>query len=126
MNSGETAGSNFQDYKFLSISVARKERLYDPYPEPWPELLYTFLIRRSTDFYIWKLVIPQVFMGILSFIPYYMSPECGERLGFGITLVLAILTTDVISMGMQPVCNETLLMDYVTRLCLIFCILSLV
>ena len=29
----------------------------------------------------------------LSFVPYFLSPECGERLGFGITLVLTILAT---------------------------------
>ena len=64
-------------------------------------------------------------MAVLSFIPYYMNPDCGERLGFGITLVLAILTTDVVLIDLVPRCSEVLVMDFITRLSLIFCFLSL-
>jgi hypothetical protein len=124
-NAGVTAGSAFQDYHITGVRVERKTLYYHPYPEPWPELLYTVQLKRSTSFYWWKLVLPQVSMGVLSFIPYFMNPDCGERLGFGITLVLAILTTDVVLLDLVPRCNEVLFMDYITRLSLMFCFLSL-
>jgi len=48
-------------------------------------------VSRSARFYIFKMVIPQISMALLSIIPYYMNPECGERLGFCIVLILTSL-----------------------------------
>jgi hypothetical protein len=32
-----------------------------------------------------------------------VSPETGERLGFGITMILAMLALDIMASGMMPV-----------------------
>lgn len=121
----ETSGSAFQDYTISAISVERKELFYPPYPEPFPELIYSISLQRSNKFYQWKLLIPQIAMAFLSFIPYYMNPDCGERLGFGITLILATLTVDVISIDLMPVCQEKLRMDWITQVSFAFCMISL-
>ena len=120
---GVTVGQSFQDYTIQDIEAIRKVYTYGAYP--WPELIYTVSHSRATSFHVWKLIVPQISMAILSFIPYWMSPECGERLGFGITLVLASLTTEVVSMSMMPISGRTLVMDHVNRLSFIFCVISL-
>merc|ERR1712136_683468 len=95
---GLTGSQTFQDYRITRVTAVR-EVLYYGGSAPWPELLYTVSLSRATPYYVWKFIIPQIIAGLLSFVPYFMSPECGERLGFGITLVLAILTTEVVSMS---------------------------
>jgi hypothetical protein len=52
---------------------------------------------------------------MLSFITFYMSPDTGERLGFGITMILAMLALDITASEMMPVCNEKTFMDYLSQ-----------
>ena len=44
-----------------------------------------------------------------------MSPDTGERLGFGITMILAMLANDITASEMMPVCNEKTFMDYLSQ-----------
>jgi hypothetical protein len=120
-----TAGSSFQDHTISDIQVRRIEKHYDCCPGFWPEILYTVKLRRGRSFYLMKLIVPQVAMACLSVITYFMNPDIGERLGFGITLVLAVIATDIVATDFMPVCEEVLVMNYVSWLCLGFCVLSL-
>merc|ERR1712224_367771 len=70
-------------------------------------------------------VIPQISMALLSIIPYYMNPECGERLGFCIVLILTSLFFDLVGLPFLPLCDEWLRVDYISRSSFFFCVLSL-
>ena len=50
----------------------------------------------------------------------------GERLGFGITMILAMLANDITASEMMPVCNEKTFMDYLSHVCMLFGCLSLI
>ena len=66
-------------------------RRYECCPsEPWPMLLYTISLHRASDYYVHLLLWPYVALTLVSFLVFFMSHEVGERLGFGITLILAI------------------------------------
>lgn len=75
-------------------------------------LLYEISFSRSTDYYTFKLVLPSVALTMLSFITFYMSPDTGERLGFGITMILAMLASDITASSMMPVISSMLLFCY--------------
>ena len=68
-----------------------------------------------SDYYTFKLVLPSVVLTVLSFIAFFMDPDTGERLGFGITMILAMLASDITASGMMPVCNEKTFMDYLSQ-----------
>ena len=122
---GETTDGSFQEYTIENVAPIRRVVYYNtPGQTHWPVLVYTATLSRDTAFYVWKLIVPQVSLAVLSLIPYWMSPECGERLGFGITLVLAALTTEVVTMSMMPISGKTSFMHYVAWLSFSFCIIS--
>merc|ERR1719440_1875348 len=61
----------------------------------------------------------------VSFFVFGMSHEVGERLGFGITLILAIEVSKTVFQHMIPVCGELLWLELFSALNLIFCVISL-
>lgn len=57
--------------------------------EPWPVALYTVSLERHSQFAVWLAHFVWIFT-FLSILPACMSYEIGERLGFGITIVLVM------------------------------------
>lgn len=120
-----TAGSSFQEYSILNIRTWRDEMTYECCPAPWPQVYYRVALRRAQTFYVSKLIVPQISMGVLSWITYFMNPAVGERLGFGVTLLLAVIATDIVAMELMPVCKEILMMNMVSFVCFAFCVFAL-
>ena len=121
-----TAGSSFTEYAVREIAAEPVTYEYDCCPsEPWPVIFYTITLRRSSDYYFHLLLWPYVTLTSVSFLVFFMSYEVGERLSFGITLILAIEVSKSVFSGMIPVCGEVLWLELFAMLNLIFCILSL-
>eukprot|EP00929_Paragymnodinium_shiwhaense_P090492 TRINITY_DN50681_c0_g3_i1.p1 TRINITY_DN50681_c0_g3~~TRINITY_DN50681_c0_g3_i1.p1 ORF type:complete len:1004 (+),score=219.76 TRINITY_DN50681_c0_g3_i1:165-3176(+) len=123
--SSHVAGSTFQAFSIEHVSGRRFVASYDCCPGEFPILLYTVKMKRSSLYYVMKLIMPQLAMAALSLITYFMQADTGERLTFGITLVLAVVTTDIVATELMPVCEEALLMNWISWLSLFFCVLSL-
>jgi hypothetical protein len=124
---GLTAGSGFQDYAIKDITNKRLAVFYDCCPtSPYAELVYTVVFSRSTQYYLYKLVIPSVMLTCVSFLTFWMDPIIGERLSFGITTILAMYANEITAIDMMPVCNEKVLMDYMSIVAMLFGVVSLV
>ena len=54
-----------------------------------------------------------------------MSYEVGERLGFGITLILAVEVSKGLVINLVPICGELLWVEIFLNLNLLFCLLAL-
>jgi len=121
-----TAGSSYTEYSIREITSERVVYEYECCPsEPWPMLLYTISLHRASDYYVHLLLWPYVALTLVSFLVFFMSHEVGERLGFGITLILAIEVSKSVFAGMVPVCGEILWLELFSMLNLSFCILAL-
>jgi nicotinic acetylcholine receptor alpha-10 len=116
----ETSGSRFQDYSILDITASRQETVYASTGKSYPSLVYKVYLKRSSGFYTMKLVAPQIAFNVLSWVTYFMDPQVGERLGFGITLLLAVTAQDFIAGQFMPVCDETLVMNHLSWICQAF------
>ena len=57
---GLESGSTFQDYRIEGIAVKRKVSWYDRYWYPYPTLQFTFVFGRAHEFYLYRLIVPQV------------------------------------------------------------------
>ena len=93
--------------------------------QPWPLLVYTISFERSQQYYATQLILPVILLTYLSFAPLCLSPNTGERLGFGITVILAMLAYDITASSLMPICNEKLFMQYIQMASLLFCFLAL-
>lgn len=61
------------------------------YGEAWPIVLLTIDMRRvNTLAWIFLMVMPTMLLAYLATIVAMLPPDCGERLGYGITLVVAL------------------------------------
>ena len=54
--------------------------------------MYRITLQRATSYYEFFIIYPVIILTLCSFFPFYMSFEVGERLSYGITLVLCMTT----------------------------------
>ncbi|CAJ1376545.1 unnamed protein product [Effrenium voratum] len=122
----DTAGSSYQEYSIQDLSVEIKTNFYEFYPaEPWTQVKYVIKLQRAS-FYYWLLImLPTVLITYLSFGVFFMSHEVGERLSFGITLLLVVEVMKGTVATFVPVCGELLWIDLFMVVNTLFCCSSL-
>ncbi|XP_061196641.1 neuronal acetylcholine receptor subunit alpha-2-like [Saccostrea echinata] len=57
--------------------------------EMFVKLIFSFNLRRKYVFYLWNLIIPLLFLGIMKVFAFLIPAESGEKVSFTITLFLA-------------------------------------
>ena len=71
--------------------------------EPWPTAFFTFTLRRvGGQAWQFLLIVPNVLLALLSCAASFLPADVGERLGFGITLILAIEVTRIVMSQTLP------------------------
>ena len=86
-----TAGQAYSEH-FIEAASARVDTFtYDSYgSEPFPVVTYTVVLQRNTNIYYWVTVLlPAMSFVVASFAVFLLDPDVGERLGYGVTLILA-------------------------------------
>ena len=53
--------------------------------QPWPIIKFTFTLSRASAFYVRALVMPVIFLTVLSFGAPFFDVKTGERLGYGVS-----------------------------------------
>ena len=95
--------------------------------EPWPTLTYTFVFERiTTALYMRTLAIPVMLLTFLASAVFWWDVRCGERLGYGITVLLAITAVEIIAAEQLPTCPEWLWIEAFTAGSFMFSVLCLV
>ena len=92
--------------------------------DPYPVIKYRIYVQRVTSFYTLATMIPSTLFTVLSFTPFFMSFEAGERLGVGVTLVLTIEVSRAALITVLPICGEWLWLEMLFFVNLIFTIAS--
>ncbi|CAD5205802.1 unnamed protein product [Bursaphelenchus okinawaensis] len=77
--------------EFELVRVHQKRRVvkYSCCDEPYPDITFYIHVRRKTLFYIHNIVLPCVMMSVLTLLVFYLPPDSGEKVGLGITVLLA-------------------------------------
>ena len=121
-----TAGSTYQEYKIINISVARENYFYDCCPsEPWPVVTYEIKLDRSSNFYVFTLLVPTCIITCLSFVVFWAPPSAADALSFGITIIVVVILMNVVLLELLPICGELLWIDLFMFVNTLFCMLSL-
>lgn len=122
----DTAGASYQEYGIRSVDVSLKQTFYDALPnQPWTIVKYTVELERATFHYGTLILFPTILITYLSFGVFFMSHEVGERLSFGITLLLVVEVMRTSVAAFVPICGELLWIDLFMLVNSIFCCLSL-
>ena len=124
----DSARTTFQEYEFLT-SKTKSWIIQSYYPccpnEPWPILNYVLTLKRARSYYILKVIVPNILFTYLSFSPFWIDVRTGERLGYGVTILLAMVAVDIIASEMLPVCEEYLFIEAFVGGSVIFAFLAL-
>ncbi|CAH1240057.1 CHRNA10 [Branchiostoma lanceolatum] len=86
--------SDFADngeWWLLGMPVRREEKFYSCCPEPYPNLKFSINLRRRPMFYFFNLVLPCLILLLINPLVFYLPPDSGERMGFCMTILLALV-----------------------------------
>ncbi|XP_072021464.1 neuronal acetylcholine receptor subunit alpha-2-like [Amphiura filiformis] len=91
--------------------AVRSRRIVTTYlccPEPYPEIQYRLVFKRYPTFYLFYMVLPCVFLSVLSLLVFYLPPNCGEKLTLSITNLLALVVfQQLIAENMPPSSDDS-------------------
>ena len=80
------------EWNLEAMPGRRKVFFYDCCPNvPYPVVDYDIIIIRRTSFYLLNLIWPGILIAVLAAITFLLPPESGERIGLGITNLLAMM-----------------------------------
>jgi hypothetical protein len=57
--------------------------------EPYPDLIFYIYIRRRILYYLFNIILPCIWLSILSLVGFWLPPDSGEKITLGITVLLA-------------------------------------
>ncbi|GMH59659.1 hypothetical protein TrRE_jg8082 [Triparma retinervis] len=121
--------TTYQEYSLDEGSSTATTIVYT-YPccpnEPWPVIQYVIGFERATNYYVLKIIVPNILFTFLSFAPFWVDVRSGERLSFGITILLAMVAVDIIAADLLPICPEYLFIEALVGGSILFAFLSLV
>ncbi|XP_033102358.1 neuronal acetylcholine receptor subunit alpha-9-like [Anneissia japonica] len=73
------------------VNVEREVRKFNCCPEPYPMLIFNIILKRRPEFYLANILLPCVLLSFLSMLVFYLPPESGEKISFGMTTILGLL-----------------------------------
>ena len=93
----------------------------DELSQPWPLLTYTYVFKRKTSLiYIKTLVGPVIVFTFLLSAVFFFDVRCVERLGYEITILLAMMVIEIIAADALPTCSEWLWTEIVSTVSSLF------
>ena len=76
--------------------------------------------------YTFKILLPQIILTMVAFSTFWLSPECGERLGLAITVPLAVAVYDLLVYNSLPTSNRISFVSAMGLLAFLFSVVVLV
>ena len=78
----------------------------DYFPEPYPYVVYRFVMKRRILYYLTNLVIPCVVISFLAFLSFCLPVKSGERIALVITMLLSMTVYMMLIFDFMPPTSE--------------------
>ena len=99
-------------YTEFTLDQDRTEVFYSIPPtssESYQNLVtYQFYFNRAQRYYVTKIIIPNIIFTLLSFGVFLLDLRVGERLTYGLTVLLVIIAQDIVTSTLLPISDERL------------------
>eukprot|EP00795_Rhopilema_esculentum_P005971 gene5971-11332_t len=96
------------EWHLVDVPAVRNEVKYFCCPEHYPDVTYTFIMKRRSLFYLTNLIFPMVLMCALTILSFLLPAESGERISLAITLLLAMTVFMLVVAEMIPPTSEVI------------------
>ncbi|XP_050402294.1 neuronal acetylcholine receptor subunit alpha-10 isoform X1 [Patella vulgata] len=77
------------EWDLLSVKAERHVVKYPCCPEPFPDVTFSIHLRRRTLYYMYNVIVPCIMLSVLTLLVFWMSPDSGEKVTLGLTVLLA-------------------------------------
>ena len=78
------------------------------YPQPYPYVVYRFVMKRRILYYLANLVIPCVMISLLAFLSFCLPVKSGERIALVITMLLSMTVYMMLIFDFMPPNSEVI------------------
>ncbi|EGT55947.1 hypothetical protein CAEBREN_31895 [Caenorhabditis brenneri] len=78
------------EWTLEGTTVKRNIQYYQCCPEPYYDLVFTFIIRRRALYYAFNLILPCILITMLTLVGFTFPPDAGEKMSLQITIMLSI------------------------------------
>ena len=83
--------SRNSEWNLMDISARRNVLTYSCCPEAFSDVTFQITIQRKPLYYIFNLILPALFISIITILMFYLPPESGEKMSLGVTVLLALV-----------------------------------
>eukprot|EP00111_Clytia_hemisphaerica_P019011 TCONS_00056209-protein len=99
--------SEHSEWTIKDAYLKRNVLRYGCCPEPYPDVTVELKLKRKPLFYVLNLLLPMIFIGVLTLLAFFLPAESGERISFAVTLMLALTVFMLIVAEMIPASSES-------------------
>ena len=78
------------EWSLLDMTAVETEVIFDCCPEPFAAIEYTVTISRLSLYYFIYIILPLMSLAFLFLLIFHIPHDSGERMGFGVTILLSI------------------------------------
>eukprot|EP01025_Chloroclados_australasicus_P046465 TRINITY_DN5126_c0_g2_i1.p1 TRINITY_DN5126_c0_g2~~TRINITY_DN5126_c0_g2_i1.p1 ORF type:complete len:513 (+),score=16.87 TRINITY_DN5126_c0_g2_i1:832-2370(+) len=120
-------GGNYSKYAEYNVKdVKVQEHMYDPFnnfPQnngSWYTVVYTVILERHHMQYTFGIILPQILLTFVSFGAFWLPPSTDERIGFTVTIALAIIVYKLLMHEQLPASQALVFIQKVSFGCFSF------
>ena len=73
---------------------------------------FSLTLKRKYSYYLLTMVLPVIFLALLGAFVFMLPVECGEKIGFGLTILLSLsVVMTIVSDNIPPVSSSTCILS---------------
>lgn len=96
------------EWILLGVRSQRNVMTYDCCEGKFPDVTYHLELRRRTLFYLMNFILPCVLIAVLTLLVFLLPPESGERMSFGVTVLLSFTILLLMLMAKLPATSKVI------------------
>lgn len=78
------------EWNLIAMPAKLNKVYYNCCPDPFYDVTLNLIIKRKPLYYVFNLILPCALISCLTLIKFFLPPESGEKVGLGITVLLAM------------------------------------
>jgi len=96
------------EWILLDVKSQRNLLTYECCDGKFPDVTYHLELRRRTLFYMMNFILPCVLIAVLTLLVFLLPPESGERMSFGVTVLLSFTILLLMLMAKLPATSKVI------------------
>lgn len=97
---------NNTEWDLVKVTAVRIEDIYSCCVHPYPSIILSLHLSRRYYFYMVNLVVPCSLIALMVLLSFILPPESGERIGLGITVLMAMAIFQELTSAKLPADSE--------------------